>query len=326
MAFGKDSLSKQFKWYLIVIYVALMVIIVLAFFTDIFRTSEPGAIPQLVWLLSIVALLFTVILVLSNIYKILDMISRSGAKMEKIASELEKNRSELMKINHNTKLTEKAKAIAFRDDDRESLREAVFDKLQQQDFDTTQQIIDEISHDTVYKGLAVQLRKEADKYCNATDNERENQVIAHIEKLFDNYQWAKASVLIEKLIASSPQSERAKEMRQKLVDKKDERKKILLAAWDHAVKREATDRSLEILKELDPYLTPNEGLALQEAAKDIFKNKLHNLGVQFSLAVSGRQWTKALEVGRQITQDFPNSRMADEIREKMDILKQKVGQ
>jgi hypothetical protein len=115
-------------------------------------------------------------------------------------------------------------------------------------------------------------------------------------------------------------------MRQKLLDKKQERKKILLTTWDDAVKRQDTDRSLEILRELDLYLTPNEGLALQEAARDVFRNKLHNLGVQFSLAVSEKRWSKAVETGRQITHDFPNSRMAEEIREKWDVLKQKVAQ
>ncbi|MBA7645497.1 hypothetical protein ES703_53255 [subsurface metagenome] len=100
----------------------------------------------------------------------------------------------------------------------------------------------------------------------------------------------------------------------------------MLTAWDDAVKRQATDRSLEILRELDLYLSPNEGLALQEAARDAFRTKLHNLGVQFSLVVSARQWARALEIGQQIVRDFPNSRMADEIRGKLDILKQRVEQ
>ena len=90
------------------------------------------------------------------------------------------------------------------------------------------------------------------------------------------------------------------------------------------IKREATDESLEILKELDLYLTPNEGFAFREAAKDVFRTKLHNLGVQFSLAVSSRQWDDALETGEQIIRNFPNSKMALEIRSKMDILKEKA--
>jgi len=74
------------------------------------------------------------------------------------------------------------------------------------------------------------------------------------------------------------------------------------------------------------YLTPNEGLALQEAARDVFKTKLHNLGVRFSLAISGKNWAEALRIGSEITRDFPNSRIADEIREKWNVLEQKDQQ
>jgi len=234
--------------------------------------------------------------------------------------------SALAQVNQTIRLSETAKSIAFRDADRQSLREAVFDKLQQQDFEATGQIIDEIANRAGYKELAEQLRVQAKRYQDATDQERVNQVIEHIERLLENYEWARASVQIERLIKAAAKSEKAKAMRQRLLDKKEERKKILLTAWDDAVKRQATDRSLEILRELDSYLTANEGLALQEAARDVFRTKLHNMGVQFSLAVSGRQWSKALQIGQQIVRDFPNSRMAGEIREKMDILKQRVEQ
>jgi hypothetical protein len=115
-----------------------------------------------------------------------------------------------------------------------------------------------------------------------------------------------------------------KTLRQRLVERKEERKRILLAAWDDAVTQQETDRSLEILRELDMYLTPNEALALQEAAKDVFRTKLHNLGVQFALAVSDKHWNSALEIGQQIVKDFPNSRMSVEIREKLHVLRQNV--
>ena len=317
MNMGKDRSLWRFKWRFVIIPIALIAVVLLIVLASIF---------QLVWRIATLALLVTVILILSKTFKILSSLAENGAKLEKITETLEKNRSVLTQINQNTRLSETAKAIAFRDADMQSLREAIFDKLQQQDFDATYEIIDEIARREEYKGLAEQLRTQADKYRDATDAERENQVIAHIEKLFESSQWAKASTQIERLIRAFPKSEKAKAMRQKLLDKKEERKKILLNAWDDAVKRQATDRSLEILRELDLYLTPNEGLALQEAARDVFRNKLHNLGVQFSIAVSGKQWKKAIETGEQIIRDFPNSRMAEEIYEKWDILKQKVEQ
>ncbi len=327
MGLGKYRPLWQFKWQFIIIYIALIAIVLLAVLAGIFLPPQQGdQILQLVWLLAALVLLVTVILILSKTLKILGSLAENGAKLEKVAETLEKNRSVLTQINQNTRLSEAAKAIAFRDADMQSLREAVFDKLQQQDFNTAYEIIDEVARHIEYQSLAEQLRTQANNYRDATDAERVNQVIAHIEKLFESSQWAKASTQIERLIRDFPKSEKAKAMRQKLLDKKEERKKILLNAWDDAVKRQATDRSLEILRELDLYLTPNEGLALQEAARDVFRNKLHNLGVQFSLAVSGKQWEKAIETGEQIIGDFPNSRMAEEIHEKWDILKQKVAQ
>ena len=163
-----------------------------------------------------------------------------------------------------------------------------------------------------------------EKYHAANNQGRMNQVVAHIGKLLDDCQWVRASAQIEGLIKAYPDFEQAKSMRQKLLDKKQERKKILLAAWDDAVRQQETDRSLEILKELDLYLTPNEGLALQEAARDAFRTKLHNLGVQFSIAITEKRWTGALGIGQQIITDFPNSRMSEEIRGKLEVLKQNV--
>lgn len=322
----EQSLLRRFKWHIIIICAVLAVVVLLTVFTDIFRRPQTTTASVFVWKLGGLIVLITLVAMLAAVFGLFNAIRESNKKLEKIAADIEKSREVLLQINQSSRLSETAKAIASRDADHQSLREAVFDRLQQKDFATAGEIIDEIAHSTGYQELANQLLAEADKYRDATDTERVNQVIANIEKLFESFQWAKASAQIEKLIAVFPESEKAKAMRQKLLDKKQERKKVILNAWDDAVKRQATDRSLEILKELDMYLTPNEGLALQEAARDVFRNKLHNLGVQFSLAVSSKQWDKALKTGEQIMRDFPNSRMSEEIREKWDILKQIVQQ
>jgi hypothetical protein len=298
--------------------------ILLKLLAYIFNFPLPAVISRLVSLLSTLIILIAVLIILSKILTILKALAENDQKLENLLSSLQKNREILTQINQNTQLSEAARKIASREADQQALRELVFDMLQQEDFDSTYEIINEIAQSTPYQELAEQLKNEADRFQNAGDTERINQVIAHIEKLFDSYEWAKASAQIERLIKAEPNSEQAKELRQKMTDKKEERKKVLLNAWDDAVRREATNRSLEILRDLDQYLTPNEALALQEAARDVFRNKLHSLGVGFSLAVSGKQWAKALKTGMEISRDFPNSKMAEEIREKMGILKQKV--
>lgn len=326
MAFTKDKAARWSKWHYISIYVVIGIIILLALFTDIFHTPEAGAMPPLVWLLSIGIIIAAVITMLLKIFKLYELAQQTDSKLEQLNNSIEKVREQLSEVTQNTHLSETAKQIAFRDADRQALRDAVFDKLQLQDFDTTYIIISEIAQFPRFKDLADQLRAEVDKYRGATAKERINQLISHVEKLFDDHQWAKASTQIERLIQADPKSEKTKQMRQKLVEKKEERKRILLQAWDDAIKRQATDRGIEILKELDLYLTPNEAIALQEAARDVFRTKLHNLGVQFSLAISDKQWAAALQTGQQIIHNFPNSKMAEEICGKMEILKRRVEQ
>ncbi|MBN1509329.1 MAG: hypothetical protein JW955_20960 [Sedimentisphaerales bacterium] len=318
----KDSQLWQFKWHIAVICTTLGIVIALALFTRIFENT--AALRDSVFLFGSLIFLVALLAVLSRTTGIVNTLRENSTKMEEATKALEHIRDGLMQINQSTRVSDTVKAIAFREEDQQSLRNAVFDRLKQNDFDGAYEIIDEITNHSGYRAFADELRQDVDQYRNATEEGRIDQSIAHIETLFKSCRWPKASVQIETLIRAHPNSEKARAMRQQLIDRKDERKKILLAAWDDAVQQQETDRSLEILKELDMYLTANEGLALQEAAKDVFKTKLHNLGVQFAMAVSDKRWETALDIGQQIIRDFPNSRMAEEIREKLDVLRQNV--
>ncbi len=324
MSSEKDTFLRRFKWHVVIICIALAIVFVLTFFTDIFQRSETGVLDQLVFMLGAFVFLCALLAMLSRVSKILGALGDNSAKLKEVTVALERISTELTQINHSTRVSETAKAIAFRDADKQSLREAVFDKLQQHDFNAANEIIEEISKRPEYEDLAEQLKSQIGRYHDATDHERLDQMIAHIEKLLDDCHWARASAQIEGLIKTHPDSEQARRMRQVLLDRKQQHKRILLAAWDDAVKRQETDRSLEILKELDLYLTPNEGLALQEAARDVFRTKLHNLGVQFAIAVTEKQWVGALDIGQRIVNDFPNSKMSEEIRTKLHVLEHNV--
>lgn len=322
-----DSENQGFlqknKLQVIVIIVAAIIIALITLFTDTFQSPEID-LWRLVFLLGGLIFIGALLAMLTRIFKILDALKDNSAKLEEVTGSLEAISANLAQLNHSTRVSESAKAIAFRDASIQTLEEAVLEKLKQEDFDGANELIKEIAKRPEYEELAGELQKKADNYHIQSDQEKINQLTSDIEKLFDSCQWAKASAQIEGLIGVYPNNKEAKAMRQKLFEKKQERKKILLAAWDDAIQRSETDRSLDILKELDLYLTPSEGLALQEAARDVFRTKLHNLGVQFAIAITEKQWTGALDIGQQIMNDFPNSRMSEEIREKMDVIKQNI--
>ncbi len=243
-------------------------------------------------------------------------------QLDQITETISAGKDLLEQIDRNVKLGPTAKTILYRDTDNQRLRTAVMQKLHDQDLKATYAMIDDLAARAEYKILAEELKMVADSYRDASEQGRINQIVAYIEKLLEQYQWSTAASQIEIFIKKFPDFEKALALRQKFTDKKEQRKRQLFAAWDEAVKRADTDKSLAVLKELDLYLTPSEGLALQEAASEVFKNKLHTLGVRFALCVSEQRWSDALATGQEIIKEFPNSRMADEIRGKLPILQE----
>jgi outer membrane protein assembly factor BamD (BamD/ComL family) len=47
--------------------------------------------------------------------------------------------------------------------------------------------------------------------------------------------------------------------------------------------------------------------------------------VQFKLAMHDKEWTRSVEVGQQIIREFPNTKMADEVRGMLDMLRQRAA-
>ncbi len=250
----------------------------------------------------------------------------SNEKMEQALEALSRQQTLLLKISQGVRVSDQAKEIVFRDSEQIEIGEAVLSKLHQHDFEAAMAMLDAMSGQPRYKELEARLRQMAEKYRTATEEGRITQIINHINSLLDQHLWAPAAAQIENLLTLFSFSEKARQMPAKLQEKKNQYKRKLLAEWDKAVRNKETDRSLEILKELDMYLTPAEALALQESASSVFKTKLHNLGVEFQMAVTEKNWNSALHAARQIIQHFPNSRMASEIRSKMDILQERARQ
>jgi hypothetical protein len=321
MSSESETYVERYKWPFII---ALAVAVPVALWI-VFRGSTPSAWGWNHWLwVGSLFLLGVMVTLLAYVCTLVSSFKDSSVKLEELTKSLERIGDRLEELCQSTRLSETAKTIAYRDSERASLQEAVRQKLASGDLEAAYDLIDEIGRKSGYQDLSQRLRREAEQYRQSLPDERVEPVISQIEKLFEEGRWSGAAVQIEGLIKAYPDSERARSMRQRLYQAKEERKRALVADWDDAVKRQDTDRSLEVLKDLDTLLTHNEALAFQEAAKDVFRTKLHNLGVRFSMAVSDHNWTEALEVGEQIIEDFPNSRMSEEIQGKLDTLKQNV--
>ena len=118
----------------------------------------------------------------------------------------------------------------------------------------------------------------------------------------------------------------AKAAQQQLQQAQAKHKGELLQAYGEAVRKKDVDRSIELLKRLDQYLTPQEAAALEESARGVFRAKLHNLGVQFAICVTDQRWDEAIASGEEIIREYPNSRMCHEVRQKMPQLQTRAAE
>jgi hypothetical protein len=321
----RDSRWRRIKWH-VVFAVLLAVSVIVLFLGWLFHVADLPEYAVVFDNIHIIFFAFAMVVLAFAILALLGEIFRStretGAKLDNLAEIFIRNNNLLTQVTQAVHLSDTAKEIVFRETEQLYLGEAALGKLHQHDFDAAAAMIEAMEQSPRYREVGARLRKMAEKYRAATEEGRVQQIIAHAEQLMDQAFWTQAALQIESLIKVFPYSDKAKMMPSRLRERKDMRKGELLYEWDKAVMSKDTDRSLELLKELDQYLTPAEALALQESASTVFRTKLHNLGVQFSMAVTERKWLDAFETGRRIVQDFPNSRMAVEIRSRLDILRE----
>ena len=223
-------------------------------------------------------------------------------------------------------LSDRAISIAYREKDREALRRAVHEELGRQDWDAAISLVDEMDRAFGNKVEAQALRKEINDKRQETVRKQVTESVQTIDKFTRAEQWNAALREAEKLVASFPDNDQVRNLPHEIDARRIAHKKQLMQAWHDAVARHDNDASIETLKQLDLYLTKAEAESMQDTVRGVFKEKLTEQGAQYSKAVREQRWGNALALGDEIIKDFPNSKMAQEIRESRDAVKKRVGE
>lgn len=228
-------------------------------------------------------------------------------------------------IADNSQISDGARSITFREKESELLRHALREEMYRGNWDAAMYLIEQMQTRFGYAREAEALRKELGQIREMTIEEKIGEAVSHIDKLMSDDEWERARQESERLMKLFPRHERVMGLPAELNRRREARKQELLKEWNVAVQREEVDRGIQILTDLDQYLSSEEAKNLQESARHVFKARLLALGVSFGLAVSEARWRDALEVGLSIRQEFPNSRMAQEVGEKLDTLRVRAG-
>jgi hypothetical protein len=218
-------------------------------------------------------------------------------------------------------LSDRAKAIAFREKDREALRRAVEEEIGREDWEAAMLLAGEIESQFGSRREADLFREQIVQGRRRVVRQHVDQAIQEVDRHVRAEQWGQASHEADRIAALYPEDEQARQLPNEVRSRREQHKKRLLDSWHEAVGRKDTDGGIEILKQLDAYLTPGEAQSLQEAARGVFKDKLEHLRLEFTAAVQADHWQKALDLAETIISDFPNTRIAHEVGQKLEALR-----
>lgn len=307
---------------LMVLSAALIVIGVVTWVPAAEEPVSPGGVtlPVLVTLLGTAMLMLT-----SGMYWLALSLQwlRRDLRTQKVLPELP---GLLRSINERMLLSDTAKRIAYREKDRAALRRAILDDIAKQDFEAALAMVDEMSQAYGYREEAEEFRRQIDQAREADLERKVSLQIERIDRLIEDEKWDEARREAGAIARVFPDVPRAQNVTEHVKEKLEQFKKDLERKFLETAGRQDLDEAMELLKKLDRYLTNTEAEPFREVARGVITKRRDNLGVQFKLAVQDHEWHKALMVGEEIIQDFPNTRMAEEVREMLDQLRERATQ
>lgn len=227
-------------------------------------------------------------------------------------------------VSEQQLLSDRAKQVAFREKDREAVRRAVQEEMSRHDWEAAFVLANDIETSFGYKQEADGLRAEINARRDEIHRRQLAELMAPIDRHIKAELWGAALQEAQDLMRQFPDDAHVQRLPEEIEQRRQMRKGQLRDSWQDAVNRHDTDGSIEILKKLDLYLTPAEAESMQEIARNVFKEKREALRTRFALAVQEHKWAEAIRLGDEIIHDFPNTRIAQEVREKMEALRQRA--
>jgi hypothetical protein len=231
----------------------------------------------------------------------------------------------LRSIAERLLISDAAKRIAYREQDRNALRQAIRDDIAKRDFAAAMALVAEMDHTYGYREEAQEFREQILQASQAETERKVNEGIAAFDDILARKEWDRALAEAEKLHRLYPETPRVRGLERRVKESHERHKHELERQFLQASERDDVETAMELLKELDRYLSESEAEPFLETARGVIGKKRMNLGVQFKLAVQDKEWTQAVRVGEQIIREFPNTKMADEVRSRLDLLRERAA-
>lgn len=242
-----------------------------------------------------------------------------------IRAGLKELREQVERLGEQAALSDDARRVLNRRRERELLRHAIEEDIAVEDWDAAMVLVKELAERFGYRVDAEEFRGRIEQARYETVQRRVDSAITGLNSFITERRWESALAEAARIGRLYPDSPRVEGLRHRVekartLYKQDLERRFLLAAQDDKV-----DEAMELLRELDAYLTEREAEPYRETARGVIGKAKENLGVQFKLAIQDRNWKTAADVGEKIIDAFPNSLMAEEVRETLDQIRENAS-
>lgn len=251
--------------------------------------------------------------------------SSSSVDSDRIRTQLKHLHEAIESLNENMVLSDDARRVLNRRKERELLCKAIDEDIRLEDWDAGLVLVRELAERFGYRVEAEELRSKIDAARSHTMHRDVNDAIAKLNSLIESHQWTQAMTEAARISRVFHDAPAVDGLRHRVETAREHYKVDIERQFLHAAQEDRIDQAMELLKEMDHYLSEHEAEQFQEVARGVIGKARENLGVQFKLAVSDKAWDRAADVGQRIIEEFPNSRMATEVRTMIDSIRKRAS-
>jgi membrane protein implicated in regulation of membrane protease activity len=228
-------------------------------------------------------------------------------------------------ISEQQLLSDRGKAVAFREKDRDALNRAIREEMASQQWDAALLLVADMETAFGYKEEALKLRAEIAQQREAHERRVLTDARLRIDRECASEKWDDALAEAQRLEQLYPGRELTLNLAQEVAARKEAYKNRLLAGFNDAIARKDDEAAMAILQQLDTYLTSEEVHKIQESARGFLKARIESYREKYATCVREGRWRDAIRIGEDILAGFPTSKLAQEVRDMMETLRQRAA-
>lgn len=231
----------------------------------------------------------------------------------------------LRSLGEQAALSDDARRVLHRSRERTLLRRAIEEDIAAEDWDAALVLSSELADRFGYRQDAEDFRRRIDLSRRAVVDQQLNTAMARVEDLVLHRHWDEALREADRVGRVFPDAPRAQAAPDRVRRELERFKADLERQFLEAAEDERVEEAMDLLKRLDLHLREDEAAPLREVARGVIGKARDNLGAKFKLAVRDKRWVEAATHGERVIAEFPNSKMAAEVRELLDGIRERAA-